>query len=217
MTAATSRVDSSNLSTPDPDGSRVRARGGPALVVTVLAICGIVVSLQQTLLLPLLPALPGMLDTTADSASWLVTATLLAGAIATPTVSRLADMYGKRRMMVLALAAPPRDPSSAPSARLIGARPAGRRTGDGVALDTTDLDPAADRLEGEAEMLLDPDLGGILHMLRGAAEHLAQRTGSHRTGRADLGPGRSSMIPVSCRPAASLEEISYHTALRVSP
>lgn len=44
-----------------------------------------------------------MLGTTADNASWLITATLLAGAVATPIVSRLADMYGKRRMMVTAL------------------------------------------------------------------------------------------------------------------
>jgi len=81
------------------------AARSPALIVTALALCGVVVSLQQTIILPLLPALPDLLETTADSASWLVTATLLTGAIATPTVSRLADMYGKRRMMVFALTA----------------------------------------------------------------------------------------------------------------
>lgn len=71
----------------------------------VLSLCGIVVSLQQTLVLPLLPELPHLLDTSADTASWLVTATLLSGAVATPTVSRLADLYGKRRMMIVALVA----------------------------------------------------------------------------------------------------------------
>lgn len=88
--------------TPD---TPVRPRTSPALIVAMLSACGIVVSLQQTLLLPLLPDLPRLLDTSADSASWLVTATLLSGAVATPTISRLADMYGKRRMMVVALAA----------------------------------------------------------------------------------------------------------------
>lgn len=78
-------------------------RASPALIVTTLALCGIVVSLQQTLLLPLLPELPLLLDTSVDNVSWLVTATLLAGAIATPTLSRLADMFGKRRMMLIAL------------------------------------------------------------------------------------------------------------------
>ncbi|MDQ6523470.1 MFS transporter [Nocardioides sp. LHD-245] len=81
----------------------VRPRTSPALIVAMLSCCGIVVSLQQTLLLPLLPDLPRLLDTSADSASWLVTATLLSGAVATPTISRLADMYGKRRMMVVSL------------------------------------------------------------------------------------------------------------------
>ncbi|TWG94855.1 Arabinose efflux permease [Nocardioides sp. J9] len=73
-------------------------------MLTTLCLCGIVVSLQQTVILPLLPNLPTYLDTTADTASWMVTATLLTGAIATPTLSRLADMYGKRRMIAVALA-----------------------------------------------------------------------------------------------------------------
>lgn len=79
-------------------------RGNPTLIVVMLSLCGVVVSLQQTILLPLLAELPRLLDTSASGASWLVTATLLTGAIATPTVSRLADMYGKRRMVLLALA-----------------------------------------------------------------------------------------------------------------
>ena len=81
-----------------------RPRRSPAVVLTTLCLCGIVVSLQQTLLLPLLPTLPDLLDTSPDTASWLVTATLLTGAIGTPTLSRLADMHGKRRMMAVALA-----------------------------------------------------------------------------------------------------------------
>ena len=70
----------------------------------MLSLSGVVVALQQTLLLPLLAELPQLLGTTVDNASWLVTATLLSGAVATPTISRLADMYGKRRMVLLALA-----------------------------------------------------------------------------------------------------------------
>ena len=88
----------------DPTTGSAPARGNPTLIVVMLSLCGTVVSLQQTLLLPLLAELPRLLDTSASGASWLVTATLLTGAIATPTVSRLADMYGKRRMVLLALA-----------------------------------------------------------------------------------------------------------------
>jgi MFS family permease len=79
------------------------AVASPSLVVVMLSLCGTLVSLQQTLFLPLLAELPLLLDTSADSASWLVTSTLLAGAVATPTVARLADMYGKRRMLLIAL------------------------------------------------------------------------------------------------------------------
>lgn len=70
----------------------------------VLTFCGMVVSLQQTLVIPLLPDLPKIFDVSADDASWLVTATLLTAAVATPIVSRMADMYGKRRMLLVSLA-----------------------------------------------------------------------------------------------------------------
>ncbi|OPF80701.1 MFS transporter [Streptomyces antioxidans] len=76
-------------------------RSGP--VVAVLAFGGIVVSLMQTLVVPLVPDLPGLLHTSASDASWAITATLLAGAVATPVLGRLGDMYGKRRTLLLSL------------------------------------------------------------------------------------------------------------------
>ena len=72
-------------------------------IVATLCLSGTVVALQQTLVVPLLPDFPEILGTSTDNASWLVTSTLLVGAVATPIVSRLADMIGKRRMMVLCL------------------------------------------------------------------------------------------------------------------
>ncbi len=60
---------------------------------------------MQTVIIPLIPQLPALLDVTPDQASWLVTATLITGAISLPTISRLADMFGKRRMIVFCLAA----------------------------------------------------------------------------------------------------------------
>lgn len=88
-----------------PDGAReARTARSVTVVLGVLSFTGIVVALQQTLVLPLLPDFPRLLDTSADSASWLMTSTLLAGAIAIPTISRLADMVGKKRMMLVALA-----------------------------------------------------------------------------------------------------------------
>ena len=76
----------------------------PNVIVAVLAIAGIGVSLMQTLVIPLLPELPRLLDASASDTSWAVTATLLAAAIATPVVGRLGDMFGKRRMLLASLA-----------------------------------------------------------------------------------------------------------------
>ena len=74
-------------------------------LVGVLCIAGTVVSLQQTLVVPLIPEWPKLLHTSEGNASWLVTATLLAGAVVTPILARLADMVGKRKIMLVALAA----------------------------------------------------------------------------------------------------------------
>ncbi|MEU9063214.1 MFS transporter [Streptomyces sp. NPDC048430] len=69
----------------------------------MLALAGLLASLQQTLVVPLIPDLPEILDVGPTTASWAVTVTILTGAVATPIVSRLADMVGKRRMVVVAL------------------------------------------------------------------------------------------------------------------
>ncbi|MGO4201187.1 MFS transporter [Rhodococcus sp. TAF43] len=78
-------------------------RRSSALITAVLCMCGTIVSLQQTLVVPLLPDLRDILGVSADDAFWLVTITLLTAAVATPIVSRLADMVGKRRMMLVAM------------------------------------------------------------------------------------------------------------------
>jgi MFS family permease len=79
-------------------------RSRPALVVSVLAACGLAVSLMQTLVVPLLPRFPQLLGASPSTVTWLVTATLVAGAVCAPMLGRLGDMYGKRRMLVVALA-----------------------------------------------------------------------------------------------------------------
>ncbi|MEV0387100.1 MFS transporter [Nonomuraea sp. NPDC050643] len=71
------------------------------VVVGVLAGAGIGVALMQTIVIPLIPDLPRLLDTSPANASWVLTATLLAGAVATPVVGRLGDLYGKRRLLLI--------------------------------------------------------------------------------------------------------------------
>jgi MFS family permease len=58
------------------------------VIVAVLAFAGIVVSLMQTLVIPIVPDLPKLLSAPASDTAWAVTATLLAAAVATPVVGR---------------------------------------------------------------------------------------------------------------------------------
>lgn len=78
-------------------------RAGGA-VVPVLAFAGIVVAVMQTLLVPVIKDLPQLLDTSPSNATWVLTSTLLSGAVATPIMGRLGDLYGKRRTLILSLA-----------------------------------------------------------------------------------------------------------------
>nr|WP_308191964.1 MFS transporter [Gordonia liuliyuniae] len=72
----------------------------PRIAVIVLCATGIVVSLMQTIIVPLIPQLPSLVNTTSNNASWALTITLLVGAVATPIAGRLGDMVGKRRVMI---------------------------------------------------------------------------------------------------------------------
>lgn len=60
---------------------------------------------MQTLVVPLIPSLPTLLNTSATNASWVITVTLLASAVCTPISGRLGDMFGKRRILLLDLLA----------------------------------------------------------------------------------------------------------------
>ncbi|MFF5566588.1 MFS transporter [Streptomyces sp. NPDC012623] len=83
---------------PDPQARRT---GG---IVPVLAFAGIAVAVMQTLLVPVIKDLPTLLGTAPANATWVMTATLLAGAVATPIMGRLGDLFGKRRMLLASLA-----------------------------------------------------------------------------------------------------------------
>ncbi|MGA5037940.1 MFS transporter [Streptomyces capoamus] len=88
---------------PDTTTDQPTRRAGGA-VVPVLAFAGIVVAVMQTLLVPVIKDLPQLLDTAPSNATWVLTSTLLSGAVATPIMGRLGDLYGKRRMLILSLA-----------------------------------------------------------------------------------------------------------------
>ncbi|MET7982577.1 MULTISPECIES: MFS transporter [unclassified Streptomyces] len=73
------------------------------LAIPVLAFGGILMAVMQTVVVPLLPDLPRLTGASPGTVSWMVTATLLAGAVLTPVLGRAGDMYGKRRVLLMAL------------------------------------------------------------------------------------------------------------------
>ncbi|MFD7403499.1 MFS transporter [Streptomyces sp. NPDC059866] len=83
---------------------QLTGRTAKGAVVPVLAFAGIVVAVMQTLLVPVIKDLPQLLDTEPSNATWVLTSTLLSGAVATPIMGRLGDLFGKRRMLILSLA-----------------------------------------------------------------------------------------------------------------
>ncbi|MEU0285775.1 MFS transporter [Streptomyces sp. NPDC006147] len=86
---------------PDPTGGAgLRAR----LTIPVLAYGGILMAVMQTVVVPLLPDLPRLTGASASAVSWMVTASLLSGAVLTPVLGRAGDMYGKRLVLLLSLA-----------------------------------------------------------------------------------------------------------------
>lgn len=79
--------------------------GSPLLTVAVLCSGGLVASLTQTMVVPIQGELGMLLHTSEANASWVVTATLVAGAVAMPISGRLGDLFGKQRVLVVSAAA----------------------------------------------------------------------------------------------------------------
>src|ERR1700726_3272509 len=71
----------------------------------VLATAVVAYALLQSLVIPVLATIQAGLHTSQNSVRWVLTAYLLSASIFTPIVGRLGDMFGKERMLVLALAA----------------------------------------------------------------------------------------------------------------
>nr|WP_296765471.1 MFS transporter [Rhodococcus sp. (in: high G+C Gram-positive bacteria)] len=73
--------------------------------IAAIGLGALMAALAQTLILPVLPVISKDLGASTTQAQWLLTSTLLVGAAAVPVISRLADMYGRRPMLIVALGA----------------------------------------------------------------------------------------------------------------
>jgi EmrB/QacA subfamily drug resistance transporter len=75
----------------------------PGLILGVLALGGGAYALLQSLVVPALPVLQRDLHTSRSGVAWVFTSYLLAASVVTPIAGRLGDMFGKKRVLVVAL------------------------------------------------------------------------------------------------------------------
>ncbi|WP_382309592.1 MFS transporter [Herbiconiux sp. UC225_62] len=87
----------------DAERARLRKPVNQRAVVFALAFTGLVAAFMMTLLTPLVPELPALLNVSVEDSLWAVTVTLLSAAVATPIAGRLGDLYGKRRIVLVLL------------------------------------------------------------------------------------------------------------------
>src|SRR3954470_4797292 len=73
------------------------------LTLGVLVMAGLAYALQQTMIVPALPAFQQDLHTTTAWATWLLTAFLLSASVGTPIVGKLGDQHGKERLLLISL------------------------------------------------------------------------------------------------------------------
>ena len=74
------------------------------VTLAILTLAGTAFALQQTMVIPALPALQRDLHTTTTWVTWVLTVFLLVASVATPVLGKLGDQYGKERLLVIALA-----------------------------------------------------------------------------------------------------------------
>ncbi|GAA3453266.1 MFS transporter [Dactylosporangium matsuzakiense] len=84
---------------------RPRWTGAQLIVVLVIGTAALMVSLTQALLVPVLSELAVDLGAGGDGVAWVLTSTLLVGAVAVPAFGRLGDLFGTRRMLLVTVGA----------------------------------------------------------------------------------------------------------------
>ncbi len=83
---------------------RRAARRNYRVIFAVLVAAVIGYSLLQSLVVPVLPTIQADLHTSQANATWILTIYLLSASVCTPIVGRLGDVWGKQRLLMVALA-----------------------------------------------------------------------------------------------------------------
>ncbi len=79
-------------------------RSHPTRSLLILSTAAMSFALAQTSIIPAIGELIRAFDTDAAGVAWTLTGYLVCAAVFTPIFGRLGDMFGKKRMLVIALA-----------------------------------------------------------------------------------------------------------------
>jgi MFS family permease len=82
----------------------VAGRPSYNLTLGALLMASIAYTLQQTMIVPALPALQHDLHTTTGWTTWLLSGFLLSASVGTPLLGKLGDQHGKERLLLISLA-----------------------------------------------------------------------------------------------------------------
>ena len=75
----------------------------PWFTVVVLSCLGLVVMFDETMILPALPEMIHKFGISYSTSSWLLSAYIIAAAVMTPIGGKLADIYGKKKILLLVM------------------------------------------------------------------------------------------------------------------
>ncbi len=72
--------------------------------LVILSCLGLIAMYAETMILPAIPDFIKDFDITYNTSSWILSSYLIAGAVATPIVGKLSDVYGKKKMLLIVMA-----------------------------------------------------------------------------------------------------------------
>ena len=70
------------------------------IALTILSTLALITMYGETMLIPALPSLINDFDISYNTSSWILTSYLIAGAVMTPIIGKLSDIYGKKKNIV---------------------------------------------------------------------------------------------------------------------
>lgn len=91
------------------DSKLLASRGGTAIprtawkLLIILSSIATMVMYVETMLIPAIPDLINDFNVSYGTSSWILTTYLISGAVATPIVGKLSDVYGKKRVLLLVM------------------------------------------------------------------------------------------------------------------